>query len=123
MARRIIGTLGSVFAALCCIGTPALLAFLTSIGAGFLINDLILLPLLVVFLAVTIWGIARSTATHGQRAPLVLAIVASGVVVAAVWLSRLLVLAGLAALIVASLWGLYLARTCATSATPASQDA
>jgi len=44
-----IGPLGSIFAALCCIGTPGLLAFLTAIGAGFLLTDLILLPLLILF--------------------------------------------------------------------------
>ena len=111
MKRQIIGSLGSIFAALCCIGTLALLAFLASIGVGFLINDLILLPLLLIFLAISIWGITRSMASHNLRWPLVLAVVSSIVVFAAIWFSRPLVLLGLVGLITASVWDMYLHRT------------
>jgi hypothetical protein len=48
-----VGVFGSVFAALCCLGFPALLSILSAIGLGFLINDAVLLPLLIVFLLVT----------------------------------------------------------------------
>jgi hypothetical protein len=41
-----IGIGGSVFAALCCLGFPALLSILSVIGLGFIVNDTILLPLL-----------------------------------------------------------------------------
>ncbi len=111
MKQQIIGTLGSIFAALCCIGTPALLAFLASIGVGFLINDLILLPLLLVFLVLSLWGITRTLAAHGQRRPLVLAVVSSVLIFAAVWFSRPLVLLGLVGLIAASVWDRYLYKT------------
>lgn len=50
-----VGPLGSIFAALCCIGTPGLVAFLSAIGVGFLINDAILLPLLVFFFWPSAW--------------------------------------------------------------------
>jgi mercuric ion transport protein len=108
MGRQTVGTIGSIFAALCCLGTPVLLAFLASIGAGFLIRDVILLPLLVVFLVVTIWGMMRTSDAHGQRGPLLVTVVSSIVIVAAVWFSRPLVILGLVGLIVASVWNIYL---------------
>lgn len=123
MKRQIIGALGSIFAALCCIGTPALLAFLVSIGLGFLIHDAILLPLLAVFLVVSIWGITRSMATHGQRLPLIVAVISSVVMVAAVWFSRPLVLLGIAGLIVASGWDMYLHKTSAPATGVLRSDA
>jgi mercuric ion transport protein len=39
-----IGVGGSLFAALCCLGFPALVSILSAIGLGFLINDDILRP-------------------------------------------------------------------------------
>jgi hypothetical protein len=50
-----IGVGGSLFAALCCLGFPALVSLLSAIGLGFLMNDAILIPLLILFLARTIW--------------------------------------------------------------------
>jgi mercuric ion transport protein len=111
MTRQIVGTIGSIFAALCCIGTPALLALLTSIGVGFLIRDVILLPLLVVFLGVNMWGIQRSVSRHGNEIPRIVAVVCSVVIIVAVWFSRSLVLLGLVGLIAASVWDIYLCRT------------
>ena len=111
MKQQIIGTLGSIFAALCCIGTPVLLAFLASIGLGFLINDLILVPLLLVFLALSLWGMARSLAAHGQRRPLFLAVGSSVLIFAAVWFFRPLVLLGLGGLVAASVWNRFLHKT------------
>jgi len=111
MEQQIAGTVGAIFTALCCLGTPALLAFLASIGAGFLLNDLILLPLLVVFLGISLWGMQRSTHIHGQRRPLILAVISSVVIFVAVWFARPLVLLGLVGLIAASVWGIYLQKT------------
>lgn len=59
-----VGVGGSLFAALCCLGFPALLSILSAIGLGFLINDAILLPLLVVFLALTLYGLYRGYQRH-----------------------------------------------------------
>jgi mercuric ion transport protein len=49
-----IGIAGSIFAALCCLGVPALLSIVSAIGLGFIVRDAILIPLLVVFLAITL---------------------------------------------------------------------
>ncbi len=59
-----IGVGGSLFAALCCLGFPALLSIVSAVGLGFLINDAILLPLLVVFLALTLYGLYRGYRKH-----------------------------------------------------------
>ena len=110
MKQQIVGTIGSIVAALCCIGTPALLSLLTSIGAGFLIRDAILVPLLVIFLAVSIWGIHRSVSKHGKGTPRTLAVICSVVIIIAIWFSPPLVLLGLVSLIAASVWDIYLCR-------------
>lgn len=67
LKRRLVGIFGAggaVFAALCCIGTPALLAFLTAAGFGFLINDFILIPMLMFFMVLAVYGFSSS----GKRA-------------------------------------------------------
>lgn len=61
-----IGVGGSVFAALCCLGFPALLSILSAIGLGFLINDAILLPLLIAFLLVSLGGLYLGVRHHGS---------------------------------------------------------
>ena len=63
-----IGVGGSLFAALCCLGFPALLAILSAVGLGFLVNDAVLTPMLVLFLLVTLagllWRIQRPAGVH-----------------------------------------------------------
>src|SRR6266852_4906866 len=61
-----VGVVGSVFAALCCLGFPALLSILSAIGLGFLINDAVLLPLLIIFLVVTLGGLYLGVRHHGS---------------------------------------------------------
>lgn len=94
-----VGMPGSVFAALCCIGTPALLAFLISIGLGFIINDFILLPLLFFFLFLTGYGLAASKNRHGRKEPLMLFGASAALIVITVWFSAAGVIIGLAGLV------------------------
>jgi|SRR5712692_3507820 len=61
-----VGIGGSLFAALCCLGFPALLSILSAVGLGFLIHDAVLFPLLVAFLALTIYGLYRGYQRHGR---------------------------------------------------------
>jgi hypothetical protein len=61
-----IGVGGSLFAALCCLGFPALFSILSAIGLGFLINDDILRPLLIAFLLVAILGLVLGMRHHGS---------------------------------------------------------
>jgi mercuric ion transport protein len=69
-----VGVVGSVFAALCCLGFPALLSLLTAIGFGFWINDALLLPLLIIFLLVTLVGLVFGMREHHRAPALVLGI-------------------------------------------------
>ena len=61
-----IGIGGAAFAALCCLGLPALLSIVSAIGLGFLVNDAFLLPLLIVSLAIALWGLYSGTRHHRQ---------------------------------------------------------
>lgn len=109
-----VGPLGSIFAAMCCIGTPGLLAFLSAIGVGFLINDAILLPLLVFFLAVTMTGLYYSFKMHKGRWPVILGGMSSIFIIffSFGWFLKPMVYVGLAGLVGASAWNLLLKRRC-----------
>ena len=108
------GAVGSVIATLCCLGFAPLVALLSAIGVGFLVNDAVLLPLLVVFLligGIGLWSAARrygkfqAVWLHGISA---LALVLSAFVVyqrVVVWLS-------LAGIIGASVWSFLLQKAC-----------
>jgi len=71
-----VGAVGSVVATLCCLGFGPLLAFLSAIGAGFLINDRILAPLLLLALIAGGIGLFYSGKRHGSKIPLRIHIVA-----------------------------------------------
>ena len=64
------GPLGAIFATACCLGLTWLVSLVAALGAGFLIRDSILMPLLVVFLAVSVWGLSRSYRRHSWAVPL-----------------------------------------------------
>ena len=70
-----VGVVGSVFSALCCLGFPALLSILSAIGLGFLINDAVLLPLLTVFLFVTLIGLGLGMREHHRASAMILGII------------------------------------------------
>ena len=60
-----LGVIGSFVAALCCLGMPAVVSIVASIGLGFLINNALLFPLMVFFLLVTLIGLYLGTALTG----------------------------------------------------------
>jgi mercuric ion transport protein len=107
-----LGTGGSLFAALCCLGTPAILAFLAAIGAGFLVNDLILLPLLAVSLFVSLWGLEKGREAHGDKRPLWLGTAGAVFIPAGIFVGAWLVAAGAVLLISATVWNVVARRRC-----------
>jgi len=99
-----LGVGGSLFAALCCLGFPALLSILSAIGLGFLIDD-ILRPLMVVFLLVAILGLALGMRHHGRPWALAIGILSAVALYVSIYVSFNEVIAGLgiAGLVIASL--------------------
>lgn len=112
---NIIGTFGSVFAALCCMGFPALVALLSALGLVFILNDAILLPLLLVFLIVGHLGVWFSFQRHHKSQALVLSAVSSIItfVFIFVFYYAPLVVIGICGLIVSAIWDFFLCRKCA----------
>jgi mercuric ion transport protein len=104
------GPIGSIFAALCCLGFAPALTALSAVGLRFLINDMVLIPLLVLFLGATIWGLHRDRARHQTPGPEYLAWVASVLTVGGLWISSAVVGAGLTLLIAVSVWNVLALR-------------
>lgn len=104
-----IGVGGSLFAALCCLGFPALLAILSAVGLGFLINDAVLIPLLVLFLSVTLWGLYLGKRHHRSWMPFFVGAAGAVLTFASIWIGSGLVMGvGIAGLIGASLLNVWL---------------
>ncbi len=121
MSRRVaevkssvFGSLGATVAALCCAGLPAVLGALSAAGLGFLVNDLVLLPLVLVSLGVALWGFGRGVARHGLRGVLVLGWIGAVVLVVGIFLYPL-VYAGIGTMLAAALWNTVALRSTAAS--------
>lgn len=110
LVKQLASNAGAAFAAACCLGVTAALSALTAIGAGFLINDAVLIPLYVLLLALSAWLLYRSAKAHRDLSPFWLG--ASGAVVAfaGLWISSYLVYAGLIVLVAANVGDFVRAR-------------
>lgn len=106
----IVGPLLAGFAALCCLGLAPLLGALSALGLGFLVSDAILIPLLAVSMLWTIWALAGDAKRHHDRRPLWLAVISLLLAIGGLWVSAMLVGAGLACLVVAAIWNARLVR-------------
>jgi mercuric ion transport protein len=98
------GIVGSFVAALCCLGVPAVVSIVAAIGLGFLIKDAILLPLMAVFLLVTLIGLYLGYRAHRQVWPLAIGLVSSFVAVFFIFAHTVSLMAylGMAGLVLAS---------------------
>ncbi len=84
---------------------------LSAVGLGFLFDERVLAPLIVAFLAVGLASVAWSTRSHRRSGPLVASVLGSAVVAGRlVWSAPALLYGGVALLIGASLWNLWLKR-------------
>jgi mercuric ion transport protein len=110
LIKQLTSASGAVFAAACCAGAGWALAALSAIGAGFLINDAVLIPLFAALLALSLWFLHRSTRAHRRRTPFYLGLAAAVVAFAGLWTWLAAIWAGLAALVAASLWDFFAAR-------------
>ena len=66
------GAFGAIVAALCCAGTPFLVAGLAGLGLSFLRKDAILWPVMLGSLAIAIWGLWQGWRMHRRKTPLFL---------------------------------------------------
>jgi mercuric ion transport protein len=97
------GPLGAIFASACCLGFSWLVGLVSAIGAGFIIRDSILLPLLIIFLAFTVWGLWRSFQRHHRPYALWIGVAGAILLLAGMFFSHPLAYPGIALLIAAPL--------------------
>ncbi len=102
--KQIFGSSSSLVVGACCLGLTPLLSGLTAVGLGFLINDLILLPLLAIALAFTLWALWSASKRHKLKAPFYVAILASVIAFAGLWVFVPLSYAGFAMLFGTTIW-------------------
>lgn len=104
MLRQGIGGAGSLLAGACCVGFAPVLTGVSALGAGALINDAILFPLLAVFLGTMLWGLVKARGRHGQPQPLYFGIAGALLAFIGPWLFIPLAYAGFLAIIAAVAW-------------------
>jgi mercuric ion transport protein len=80
-----LAALAALFTTLCCLGFPALVGFLAALGAGFLLNDRYLEPLLAGTLLLTLVIVGFHLLQHHQPGPFILSLFAAGSVFFAIY--------------------------------------
>lgn len=110
LIKQLGSMLGVSFAAVCCLGVSWALAALTAIGAGFLINDAILIPIYLAFIALSLWLLWRSLRPRGELRPLYLSGAGAVAALGGLFIAPAVVYAGLAAMVGGSLWDFALLR-------------
>lgn len=111
------GAFGAIVAALCCAGTPLIIAALAATGLSALRKDAILWPLMVISLVVAMWGYWQGHRVHGAWAPLVVGLIgavslALGVIVVHGFPAMQMIYGGAILLIVATVWNMVARRRC-----------
>ncbi|MGC8492778.1 MAG: MerC domain-containing protein [Syntrophobacteraceae bacterium] len=101
-----VGVVGSLLALLCCLGFGPLIALLSAIGAGFMVHDAVLAPLLVVFLVIGGIGLGVTYRRHRAIGPLVVYTSSATAILISNFVSFVapLVWLGIFGLIAASVW-------------------
>lgn len=115
LLKQFASVLGAGFAAACCLGVASALAVLSAVGAGFLIHDAFLIPLYLLLLGLSAWLLYRSARAHGNLTPFWAGSGGLVVAFAGLWISPVLVYAGLAALIASSVWDFWNGRAARAS--------
>lgn len=108
-----VGIAGSLITLACCLGFGPMLALLAAIGAGFLINDAILAPILAAFLALGLVGLLLSRRLHRRWGPVGVHAVSSASVFIFTFVAYFqpLIWLGVAGLLAAAIWNFFLRRS------------
>ena len=101
---QVASTAGAAFAAACCAGAGWALAALTAVGAGFLINDAVLIPLFAALLGLSLWLLFGSARAHHDLRPVYVAALGALGALVGLWTSTLVLFAGLGLIVASSLW-------------------
>lgn len=138
-----LAAIAALFTTLCCLGFPALVGLLSALGAGFLLSDRYLAPLLAVTLLLTLLIAGLHLRRHHQPGPFILSLVAAicvffaiygvgllphaaggdhmadGMATPPIW-SLYLAYGAILVLLGAQVWDLWLFRRCVRKATASS---
>ena len=91
-----VGLAGSFFSLLCCLGFGPLITLLLAAGAGFLINDAVLAPLLAGFLVLGGIGLGITYRRHHRAVPMIVHIISAVILFVFTFVHFVAPLAGLA---------------------------
>lgn len=121
--RDLAGTFGAVVAALCCAGTPIIISALGVLGLTALRKDAVLWPIMLLSLAVALWGFWQGQRIHHARPPLVVGIVgalslALGVIVVHGFPAMQMIYGGALLLIGATVLNVIARRRCTAIGSP-----
>ena len=100
--------IASAFAAACCLGIAPVVSALTAVGLGFVLQDWIVIPLLALSLALTVWQLQRDRHRHLVAAPAWLGWGGALLALIGLWMHPAVVWSGIALLFAVSLWNLVL---------------
>ena len=116
------GAFGAIVAALCCAGSPLIIAALAATGLSALRKDAILWPIMMVSLAVAMWGYWQGYRVHSALAPLVVGLMgavslALGVIVVHGFPAMQMIYGGAILLVAATVWNIVVRRHCSADAS------
>ena len=109
-----LGAVGALITTACCIGIPAVVSLASAVGAGFLIQDRYLQPLLIIMLAITVAASALTYSRHRNPFPVAITVVAALGIYWFIYRDYILPLVwiGAVGLVAAQVWDVIAIRTC-----------
>jgi mercuric ion transport protein len=111
------GAFGAIVAALCCAGTPLIVTALAATGLSALRKDAILWPVMLISLAVAMWGYWQGHRVHHAWAPLIVGVIgavslALGVIVVHGFPAMQMIYSGAMLLVAATTWNIVARARC-----------
>jgi MerC mercury resistance protein len=104
----------ALFTTACCIGVPAVTSLIAGVGAGVLLADRYLQPLLIVLLLTTVAASGLTYRRHRNPVPLAVSVISGAIVYWFIYRYSLIwiVLLGAAAMIAAQVWDVVAVQSC-----------